>query len=187
MEPATQAPATPAQMFRVFQAMALQGFGGVLAVAQHELVERQRWLTREEFLSLFALGQVLPGPNIINMALLIGQRFHGWRGAMASVGGLLTMPLVIVIVLAASFGAASRHPAVAGALRGMGVVAAGLVVAMSLKLSGALRKSPLGWPTGATLAAGAFVAVGLMRWPLAWVVLAGGGLGVAAAWRNLRR
>ena len=70
-------------LFLTFNRLALQGFGGVLAVAQRELVERKRWLTREQFVEMLALSQVLPGPNIVNLALMLGDRFFGLRGAVA--------------------------------------------------------------------------------------------------------
>jgi Chromate transport protein ChrA len=54
-------PASAADLFYTFNRLALQGFGGVLAVAQRELVERKRWLSRTQFVEMLALGQVLPG------------------------------------------------------------------------------------------------------------------------------
>jgi hypothetical protein len=74
------------ELFRAFNRLALQGFGGVLPVAQRELVERQRWLSREQFVETLSLGQVLPGPNIVNLALMIGDRFFGLRGAIGLAG-----------------------------------------------------------------------------------------------------
>ena len=71
--------------------------------AQHELVDKRGWLTREEFAETLSVGQVLPGPNIVNMALMIGDRFFGWRGALAAMAGLLLAPLAIVLVLAALY------------------------------------------------------------------------------------
>ena len=79
-EKAAAAPASPLELLLAFNRLALQGFGGVLPVAQRELVERRRWLTRQEFVQLLSLGQVLPGPNIVNMALIFGDRHFGWRG-----------------------------------------------------------------------------------------------------------
>jgi chromate transporter len=164
--------------------MALQGFGGVLAVAQRELVERKRWVDREQFLELLALSQVLPGPNIVNMALIMGDRFLGWRGAAAALAGLMAAPLVIVLLLAALYGEFRHVPMVAGALRGMGAVAAGLVIATALKLVGTLRTNVLGLGLALPIAALAFAAIGVMRWPLAGVVIGLGLLAVVLAWRR---
>jgi len=183
---ALQTPQGAAEIFRVFNRLALQGFGGVLAVAQRELVERERWLTPTQFLELLALGQVLPGPNIVNMALMIGDRFLGWRGASAALGGLMCAPLVIVLALAALYGQFMEQPMVAGALRGMGAVAAGLVIATALKLVGALRTSVLGWPLGALFTLLTLLAIGVLRWPMVGVVLGLGSAAVAVAWLRLR-
>lgn len=181
---ALRAPASPGAMFRAFNRLALQGFGGVLPVAQREIVERERWLSREQFVELLAIGQVLPGPNVVNLAVLIGDRFFGWRGIAAAVGGLLLAPLAIVLALAALYAQFASQPAVAGALRGMGAAAAGLVLGTAWKLAPALSRNPLGrWPAAA-LALAAFAAMALLRWPLLAVVA---GLGsaacAAAAWR----
>jgi chromate transporter len=179
-------PGSAAQVFRVFNRLALQGFGGVLAVAQRELVERERWLTPAQFLELLSLGQVLPGPNIVNMALIIGDRFLGWRGAAAALGGLMCAPLVIVLALAALYGQFMQQPMVAGALRGMGAVAAGLVIATALKLVGTLRTSVLGRPLAALFTLLTLLAIGVWRWPMVGVVLGLGSAAVAVAWWRLR-
>lgn len=182
-----EAPGSPRDLFRVFNRMALQGFGGVLPIAQRELVERERWLTHEQFLELLALAQVLPGPNVVNLALMFGDRHFGLRGAGAALAGLLTLPLAIVLVLAALAGHFAELPVVAGALRGMGAVAAGLVIATGLKLLPALRSSPLGATLATALAVGTLLLVGVLRWPLVGVVAGLGGLAVAWAWRRVGR
>ena len=186
-EPALLRPRTAAQMAWVFNRLALQGFGGVLAVAQRELVERERWLTPAQFLELLSLGQVLPGPNIVNMALIIGDRFFGWRGALAALAGLLGAPLLIVLLLATLYREFAAVPMVAGALRGMGAVAAGLVIGTALKLVGSLRHSPLGRPGAAGVAGLTLLAIGVWRWPMVGVVLGLGAVSVAAAWWRLGR
>jgi chromate transporter len=180
-------PRSAAEIFRVFNRLALQGFGGVLAVAQRELVERQRWMTPAQFLELLSLGQVLPGPNIVNMALIIGDRFLGWRGAVAALAGLMSVPLLIVLALAALYREFVDLPMVAGALRGMGAVAAGLVIGTALKLISGLRGNPLGRPVAAGMAMLTLLAIGAWRWPMAGVVLGLGGVSVAAAWWRLGR
>lgn len=182
----TLRPASPGALFVAFTRLALQGFGGVLPVAQRELVERQRWLTREEFLALLAMGQVLPGPNIVNMSLMIGDRFFGWRGAAAALAGILAAPLLLVLVLAALAQQAQGLPAVQGALRGMGVVAAGLILATAWRLGSSLRRNALGLPVCATLLLLTVAGVAVLRWPLVAVVLGLGPLAMVLAWRKLR-
>jgi chromate transporter len=180
-------PASPGELFRAFNALALQGFGGVLPVAQRVLVEQRRWLTREQFVEVLSLGQVLPGPNIVNMALMIGDRFFGLRGAAAALLGLLCAPLLIVLLLAALYGQLAGVPAVAGTLRGMGAVSAGLIIATALKLMPTLKSHPLGWPLAGLMVLLSALAIGWWRLPLAWVVLALGAVSMAlAAWRMPR-
>ncbi len=184
-EPALREPRHKTELFTAFTWLALQGFGGVLAVAQRELVERLRWLNKEQFVELLALSQVLPGPNVINLALMFGDRHFGWRGAAAAVGGLLAAPLAIVLVLAALYARFDSVPQVAGALRGMGAVAAGLVLATALRLAPTLRTNAMGiWPCVA-IALGSALAIGWLRWPLAWVVVGLGTIGYAWAWVRL--
>ena len=181
------APRSPGELLRVFSALALQGFGGVLPIAQRELVERRQWLTREEFVETLSVGQVLPGPNVVNLALMIGDRFFGWRGAFAALAGLLALPLLIVMTLAVLYARFAADPMVAGALRGMGAVAAGLIMAMALKLLPTLAPNPLGrWPCALALGA-TLVAVGVMRWPMAYAVLGIGGVAVLTAGWQLGR
>ena len=169
-------------MFRAFNRLALQGFGGVLPVAHHTLVEQERWLSPQQFVELLTMGQVLPGPNIINMAIIIGDRFFGWRGALAAVAGLLLVPMFIVLGLAVAYQNQAANPAVAGALRGMGAVAAGLILATGVKLARTLRGNPLGLPACVAIGLATFTLVGALRWPMVWVVLGLGGLGMALAW-----
>ncbi|MCS6811018.1 MAG: chromate transporter, partial [Tepidimonas sp.] len=94
--PAVATPRSPMQLFWAFTWLALQGFGGVLAVAQRELVQRRQWLTREQFVHDWAVAQLLPGPNVVNLALMIGGRQFGWRGALAALAGMLLAPLVLL-------------------------------------------------------------------------------------------
>jgi chromate transporter len=184
--PTLQQPRSCGQLFWVFTRLAMQGFGGVLAVAQQELVERQRWLSREEFLDMLSVSQVLPGPNVTNLALMIGDRFLGLRGAFAALAGMLVLPLVLMLVLAALYTQYAHHPRLSGALRGMGAVSAGLMLATAYKLARSLPANPLGLPLCLGLG-GLTVALVLgLRWPLAAVVLGLGSLVVLLAWHKLR-
>ena len=182
-----RSPASCTELFLVFTRLALQGFGGVLAVAQRDLVEKQRWLTAEEFLQSFSLAQVLPGPNVVNLALILGDRFFGWRGALSALAGMLSLPLVIVLVLASSYEHSRHLPWVSGALHGMGVVAAGLIAATALKLAHSLDNNPLGRVLCGVLVVVTVLAVAIWRWPLWTVVLGCGGCGMAAAWVAIGR
>ena len=178
-------PKSPGEIFRVFTRLALQGFGGVLPIVQHELVERERWLTHEQFLELLAVAQVLPGPNVVNLSLMFGDRAFGWRGALAALGGMLLAPLVVVLALAVGYAHYAQHPVVAGVLRGMGAVAAGLIFATGVKLLPALRKNVLGALPAFAFVAVMFACIALLRIPLVWMLGGLGLVGYALAWRKL--
>ncbi|MGJ7510940.1 chromate transporter [Variovorax sp. GT1P44] len=179
-------PQSPRDLFVSFTWLALQGFGGVLAVVQREMVEKKRWLTPDQFLEDWAVAQVLPGPNVVNLALMIGDRYFGLRGAVCAVAGMLTVPLGVILTLAVLYAHYAGNPQVAGALRGMGAVAGGLIAATGIKLIPALRKHPLGFGVCLGIVALVFVAIAFARIPLGWVLLAVGGITCAWTWRKLR-
>ncbi len=180
-------PQSLSDLFISFTLLALQGFGGVLAVVQRELVEKKRWLTREQFVEEWAVAQVMPGPNVVNISLMIGARYFGWRGALAALAGMLAVPLVIVLLLALVHAQFADHPGVAGALRGMAAVAAGLITATGFKLVGALQKNTLGATWCLALGLACFGLVALLRLPLAGVLLGLGGLSCMLAYRRLKQ
>jgi chromate transporter len=183
--PPDRGPANLRDLYWSFTFLALQGFGGVLAVVQRELVEKKRWLTNEEFIEDWAVAQIMPGPNVVNLSIMLGERYFGWRGAVVGVCGMLSFPMLLVLALAIVYSQYADHPAMAGALRGMGAVAAGLVAGMGLKLAATLSRHPLGRGLGYALALAAFAAMALLRLPLFWVLLTVGGAGCALTWRKL--
>jgi chromate transporter len=181
-----QQPHSLTDLFLSFTLLALQGFGGVLAIVQREMVERKRWLTREEFVEDWAVAQIMPGPNVVNLSLMIGGRYFGLPGAMAALAGMLVIPLIVILLLALVYAHYATHPGVAGALRGMGAVAAGLIAAVGLKLFGALKTNPLGMPLCIGLGMLCFVAVALLHWPLVYVLFGLGTVACTVAYRKLK-
>lgn len=168
---ALERPDSVKALFWSFSWLALQGFGGVLAIVQAELVDRKRWLTREQFVEDWAVAQVMPGPNVVNLSLMIGGRFFGLRGAIAALAGMLLIPLSVALVLMVAVSGFTDNASVQGALRGLGAVSAGLIAATGLKLTSALTHNPLGRWACVGLGVGTFAAVALLRWPLVWVLL----------------
>jgi chromate transporter len=179
-------PASRRELFFAFQALSLQGFGGVIPLAQRVLVDHRQWLTRTEFLSLLSISQILPGPNIVNMALIYGDKLFGWRGAVAAAAGLLAAPLALVLVLAITVQQIAHMSWMGDALRGMGVVAAGLVLSTAFKLFTALRENRMGWQACALLMTLTVGAVAGLRWSLVWVLAILVPIGWYWAWRCWR-
>lgn len=178
-------PQSLTDLFVSFTLLALQGFGGVLAVVQRELVENKRWLTKEEFIEEWAVAQIMPGPNVINLSITLGARYFGLRGALAALAGMLTFPLLVVLALALVYAQFAANAQVAGALRGMGAVAAGLITATGLRLMPALRKNVMGMPLCIALGIASFVTIAWLKLPLAGVLVGLGGIGCVAAYRKL--
>lgn len=178
-------PQSLTDLFLSFTFLALQGFGGVMAIVQRELVERKRWLTQEEFIEDWAVAQLMPGPNVVNLSLMIGARHFGLRGALAALAGMLAAPLVVVILLALVYSQFASHPAVLGALRGMGAVAAGLITATALKLLTGLKNNRMGRAACVVFGAATFIAVAVLRLPLGYVLPVAGALATLYAWKRL--
>lgn len=169
---------TPGALYRGFLEAGARGFGGAMPWARRMLVEERRWLTPQEFTDAFSLCNFLPGPNIVNMSVVVGSRFAGVPGAVAAFTGLLTVPLLVVLTLAALYTRLGQLPAVDALLRGVGAAAGGLVLATGVKMAEGLPRTPLA--VGFLLLA--FVAIGLLRWPLVPVLFTLAPLSVLAAW-----
>lgn len=184
-EPLLLHPQSKTDLFVSFTWLALQGFGGVLAVVQRELVEKKRWMTKEQFVEDWAVAQIMPGPNVVNLSMMIGGRYFGLPGAMAALAGMLTAPMAVVLLLAALYGSVADSAMAQNALRGMGAVAAGLITATGIKLISALDKNAMGMAVCTGLATLTFVAIALLRWPLLWVLLSIGGAACLWAYRLL--
>lgn len=169
---------SPLELFLAFSQLALSGFGGVLPWAHRTLVEKKGWLTQREFVETLAMGQLLPGPNIGNMAVMIGYRYAGYAGVAAAFGGLVCGPFLIMIAAGMLYTNYGTQPLIQQALSGMSSVAAGLVLATGLKMTATLKRHWRPWLFVALALAG----VGALRWPLLAVV---GGLApfaIAGAW-----
>ncbi len=179
MPAATRPPSLP-ELFAGFLGIGLSGFGGVLPFARRSLVERRRWLSEREFTELLGLAQTLPGPNIVNLSLALGDRWHGVPGALAAALGLLLAPLAIVIGLGMVYVHYGQLPLVHDGFAGIAAAAAGLLLATGLKMARAQPRSPVAVALGLL----AFAGAGPIGWPLYAVLLALAPAGVAWAWRR---
>ncbi len=185
LAPERKRPANLSELFWAFTWLALQGFGGVLAVVQRELVDRRGWITNEEFIEDWAVAQILPGPNVVNLSMMIGDRYFGLRGAVTAILGMLCIPMLLVISLAVLYAHYAAIPQVAGALRGMGAVAAGLVIGAGFRLATALKKHTLGLPVCVVISIITFIAMAILRLPLGWVLPVVGGSACVLTWFKL--
>ncbi len=172
---------TPADLFRGFSRVGLSGFGGVLPWARRLLVETERWLNAEEFNVLLGLCQFLPGPNVVNLAVAVGVRFCGWRGAVAGATGLMLGPFLIALVLGLLYQHYGELPAVQSMLHGITLVGAGLIVATGIRMGLNVKNRQVYLP----FAALAFAGIAWWHWPLPAVMLGGAALTIALSWYRL--
>jgi len=142
------------------------------------LVEHRRWLTEREFTEVLSLSQFLPGPNIVNLSVLVGRRFQGPIGAIVATLGLLLMPLVIVLILATLFAQFAHIEAVRGACNGVSAAASGLILSVALKMARPIRRVPLHIGIAAVM----FAATALLRLPLLWTLAVIAPLSIGLAW-----
>ena len=189
MSDSTDSTATPAvaslstsALFLGFLKIGLSGFGGVMPFARRMIVDQRCWLNEAEFLDVLTLSQFLPGPNIVNVSVIIGRRFQGAAGAIAACGGLMLMPLVIVLSLATLYAQYAQVDAVRGACSGVSASASGLIVATALKLARPIRESA--WQVGICVAV--FAGIALLRIPLVWMLAVLCPLSIGIAWRTRR-
>jgi len=159
----------PAELFFEFARLTLHSFGGALFWSRRMLVEKRRWLTDQEFVETLALAQLLPGANGINLAIMVGYRFAGLRGA-----------LVIIIAIGALYQHFGAVPEVRQALHGMASVAVALLIATAFKLTVVLGRRWRPW----LFVALTFAGVGLMRWNLLLVIAALAPFAIALAWKG---
>ncbi|HUO11761.1 MAG TPA: chromate transporter [Caulobacteraceae bacterium] len=175
----------PWPLFLTFVAITLSGFGGALPFARRMLVERRNWLTAEEFTETLSLCQSLPGPNIVNLSIVVGSRACGWRGAVSAGFGLVGPPVVLVTVLGVLYGRFGALGEVRDALTGLGACACGLVAATAARMAEPLLKSRLA--LAAPFMFAAFCGVALLHWPLPDMLLGLAPASIAAAWFRRRR
>lgn len=161
--PQTNAPKSVWELFVFFSLLALQGFGGIVAFIEQGLVTKKRWMTREQFLEDWAVARTLPGPPAINMGIIFGSRHFGALGALAATTGMFLIPSLLVLLLAIGYATYGSEPKVIDALRAMGAVAAGMIIATGIKLLTALRTNVMGRTACTVLVVVSFIAVVILQ------------------------
>ncbi len=176
-------PLRPLTIFLGFAHLGLVSFGGAIAWARRLLVDEKRWLTPAAFNEVIGLGQVLPGPNVVNASVVIGAREAGPLGALAAFCGIMLPPLALVLVVATIFAHFGDNVVVRNALRGSALAGAGLIAATGLRMAANLR----GNVVGIGLAVLAFALLAIVRLPLASIVAICVPVGCAAVLLRARR
>jgi len=171
-------------LFVAFAVIALCGFGGVLYWSRRMLVEVRGWMSPDEFNEAYALCQFLPGPNVVNLSVVFGSRIRGVAGALTALFGLLGPPVVIVVGLAFLYAQFGQLDMVRRALLGVAAAAAGLVLATAVKMGEPLARS--GSVVALAVATATFIAIGVLRGPLFWVLAVLLPVSIGLAWWTRR-
>jgi chromate transporter len=178
--PSIKSSPTLPQVFAAFALISLSGFGGVLAWSRRMLVEQRHWMTAEEFNASYALCQFLPGPNVVNLSVIFGARIRGALGSMVALLGLIGPPFIIISVIGFAYARFGEIAVLQRMLIGVAAAAAGLVLGTCAKMARPLFRDRLG--LAPTVGLATFVAIGVIRWPLAWSLAALLPLSIAIAW-----
>jgi chromate transporter len=172
-------------LFFAFARISVTGFGMILPWARRMIVDEKRWMTAEEFNETFSLPQFLPGPNVVNLSVVFGQRIAGAPGAIAALGGLMGPPAAVAAFLSYLYSQFGDATILRGILAGIAAAAIGLMSATIVKMAQPVF-SKLFAPAPLVLAA-TFVAVGLLRLPLVPCLLVLAPVSVALAYWWQRR
>jgi chromate transporter len=175
-------PATRMALFTAFLKMGLLGFGGVMPWARRVLVEERQWMSEREFVELLGMCQILPGPNVVNMSVILGARWQGPQGSLLALTGILFVPVVAVLLLATFYASVAHSPVARNAIAAASAAAAGLILGTAIRLLMGARPPPHGLIVGAAV----FVAVAIVQAPLLWVLAVAVPAAIAMEWRASR-
>ncbi|MGA7072901.1 chromate transporter [Bradyrhizobium sp.] len=164
-----KSPPTLIELFIAFAKMSLAGFGGVLVWARRGIVDQHKWMTADEFNETFALCHFLPGPNIVNLTFVFGSRFRGLAGAVAAFSGLVGPPALIMVVMGVLYHRYGEIDALRRILSGVACAAIGLMLAVVFRMMTPLLKRRD--VIGLLVMVAVFIAIGVLRLPLAAVLL----------------
>lgn len=168
------------ELFLVFARIGAFSFGGGLTGwVYREVVQQRGWMSEREFASGMALSQILPGANITNLAVYVGQRLRGTAGASVCVIALLIVPLFAVVGFLEFYEVIAGVPWMARAISGVAAAAIGLLIFTTWRVGRHYARSIHGF----IVVVGTYVAIGVFHLPLLPVVLCIAPLSVAAAWK----
>ncbi len=126
------------ELYLVFVKIGAFTFGGGLAmmpIMQRELIEKKGWITEEELVDYFAIGQSTPGIIAVNVSTFVGYKRAGWFGGIIGTIGVVTPSLVIISLLAGAISSIDKYPLAQKALRGINVAVAALLTSVIVKFS----------------------------------------------------
>ena len=126
------------ELFAAFFRTGIFTFGGGLAMMpmlQKELIEKKHWLTEEDLIDYYAVGQSTPGIIAVNVATFVGYRQTGILGGIVATLGMICPSIIIITILAGTINSISDYPYVQAALKGINVAVAALLTTVIIKFA----------------------------------------------------
>ena len=158
------------ELYLAFVKIGAFTFGGGLAmmpIMQRELIERRGWITDEELIDYFAIGQSTPGIIAVNVATFVGYKRLGVFGGIIGTLGVVTPSWVIIMLLAGAISSVDKYPLAQKALKGINVAVAALLTSVIVKFSKKTIKNI--W--NALLMLLAFVLIYFFKVQSVWIIL----------------
>jgi chromate transporter len=167
------------ELFLIFLRIGFTSFGGASRPMMHrESVERGRWMREKDFLAGFAISQVMPGSNPVNLALYVGLRARGAIGAAIAATGMATPGFCVILLMGFVYRQLTGYPATDFVLAGVASAGVGATISIGMKMAARVERH---LPT-VLIGVACFIAVGVYHISMVPVVAIGVPLSFAAAW-----
>lgn len=173
------------ELFISFFKIGLFTFGGgyaMLPMLQREIVDRHHWVTEEEVLDYYAIGQCTPGVIAVNTATFVGTKLAGAAGAAVSTVAVVTPSLIIITLISSILKNFASYEVVQHAFSGIRVGVAVLVVVSLAKLFKKGVKGKMGYGIFAV----SMLLVVLFDISPVWIVLGALAFGLILAWKGAK-
>ena len=137
------------QLFIVFFKIGAFTFGGgwaMISIIEKEIVDKKRWVTKEEFLDLLAVAQSIPGILAVNMAVAVGDKIRGRRGAIISALGTIipSFAMILFIAIFLTPDMIKNNETLNNIFRGIRPAVVALIIAPVFKTA---KVAKIGWKT----------------------------------------
>jgi chromate transporter len=123
------------EIFLEFLSIGATSFGGVVPYLRGSLVTKRHWIDEKEFVEMLSISQSLPGLNATNMAILVGQKLHGWLGSVVAILGICLPGGALMYAVGAFYHLHGDHAWATAALKGVAAAAVGLILSTVVGLS----------------------------------------------------
>ncbi len=153
----------------------------MIPLIETEIIEKRGWIPRKEFMDLLTIAQTAPGPIALNTAVFLGYKSRGYKGALASLLGVVLPSFTILLVVALYFGHIRDNKIVDAAFKGMRPAVIALILAPVLTLLRPMK------PLHIALAVVGAVALWYFAFSPVYLLLASAVVGVIWAYINTKK